>query len=304
MRKQGSMPAWDDLRFFLSVARLRTLSAAAQHLSVDHTTVARRIERLEKALKARLFERTNVGYDLTPAGESLLAAGEAVESIVANVETRIINRDLSLEGVVRIGAPDGFGSMFLASHLPALCAAHRDLEIELVATARDFSLTKREADIAISLTIPQKGRIVARKLTDYDLGLYASVDYLDRHPAIESRSTLHEHDFISYIDELLFTAELDYLPEVDGNIVARFRSGNLLAQLQACLAGAGLVVLPLFMARQFPQLLRVLPEDVSLRRSFYLQVHEDSRNIARIRAVSSFITELARQHRPLFLGSH
>lgn len=291
---------WDDLRVFLAVFRAGTVSGAAQKLGVDHTTISRRIARLEKSLKAQLFQKKVTGYEPSPAGERLLATAEAMEAAILSAQSDIGGRDVSLSGIVRIGAPDGFGSVYLAPRLRKLCQQMRQLEIELVATARNFNLTKREAEIAFSLTMPQHGRIATRRLTDYKLGLYATETYLRGASKIRSVSDLPEHDFIGYIDDLLFTSELNYIPSIGRGIKPRFRSGNLIAQLHACLAGGGIAVIPNFMAVQYPALRPVLPKDVRLFRTFYLQVHEDCRHLARVRETVEFIVEQVHRDRDLF----
>ena len=148
---------------------------------------------------------------------------------------------------MRIGAPDGFGSHFLASRLVPFAARYPDLDLQLVATARLFSLPKREADIATSLSMPKEGRIVGRKLLDYSLGLYTAPAYLDQAPKIAWRGDLTAHRFVGYIEQLLFTPELEYRPQVSPKISAKFRSANLIAQLNATLSGLGIAVLPHFM---------------------------------------------------------
>jgi DNA-binding transcriptional LysR family regulator len=203
---------------------------------------------------------------------------------------------------VRIGAPDGFGTAFLAPRLAPFADRYPDLDLQLVATARLFSLSKREADIAISLTMPKEGRIVGRKLLDYRLGLYAAPAYLDRFPAITARDMLPQHRFVGYIEELLFTPELDYLPQVSTKISARFRSANLIAQLNATLSGFGIAVLPHFMACENPALRPVLPDQISITRTFFMLMHADSKDLARIRAVADYILEIVERERALFAG--
>jgi len=169
-----------------------------------------------------------------------------------------------------------------------------------VATARLFSLSKREADIAISLSMPKVGRIVGRKLLDYSLGLYAAPGYLDRAPPITARGDLTRHRFVGYIDELLFTPELDYLPLVSPKISAKFRSANLIAQLNATISGFGIAVLPHFMATAHPELRAVLRDEVSITRTFFLLMHAESKDLARIRAVADYIHETVERERVLF----
>jgi DNA-binding transcriptional LysR family regulator len=291
---------WDDLKFALAVSRSGSLIGAARALGVDHATVARRIDRLEQAVNAKLFDRRKTGYVPTPAGERLLHTAESVESAILAGEAEIADGNAAVTGSVRIGAPDGFGSCFLAPRLGALCNAHPGLDIELVATARLFSLSKREADIAISLAMPDRGRIVGRKLTDYHLGLYAATAYLDQRGRPSSVADLAGHRLIGYIDELLYAPELDYLHLICRAAAPQFRSANLIAQLQATLAGVGIAVLPAFLVQGMPCMEPVLATEVSLKRTFYLLIHADNQSLARIRATTQFIYAEVQSNRALF----
>ena len=292
---------WDDLRFFLAVARAGRLTVAARRLGADHATVSRRISALETALKAKLFERRPQGYALTEHGERLLGKAESMETQALGVSSEIGGADLALSGTVRVGTPDGFGTLFLAPRTAAFAAHYPDLEIQLVAMPRLLSLSKREADVAVSLAPPKEGKIVARKLTDYRLGLYATAEYRDRHAAIRGPDDLHAHDMIGYIDDLIFTPELDYLDEVSKGLRPRLQSSNLVAQLQTTLASAGICVLPHFMAALEPRLVPVLPEQVSIVRSFWLIVHADLKEVARIRATMDFLVREVKAARSLFM---
>lgn len=293
-------PDWDDFRFVLAIARGGTVSAAAKQLGVDHTTVIRRIDRLERRLSAKLFDRRKTGYLLTEAGHRVAANAEAMESTVIASQNQIGGSRARLTGTVRIGAPDGFGTYFLAPRLVEFADRYPDLDLQIVATARLFSLSKREADIAISLTLPTEGRVVGRKLTDYGLGLYAAPLYLDHRARITGRDDLAGHRFVGYIEELLYTSELDYLPLVSPRISPRLRSANLIAQFNATVAGFGIAVLPHFMARRDPRLTAVLPGRIEIRRSFFLLMHADSKDLARIRATADTIYELVERERHLF----
>lgn len=292
---------WNDLQFCLAVARDGTVSAAAKRLGVDHATIIRRIDRLERDIGAKLFARRKTGYELTDAGRRAATMAELIELQIRGGQAEISGGAARLAGAVRIGAPDGFGSFFLAARLGPLADKHPDLQLELVATARLFSLSKREADIAISLALPREGRIFGRKLVDYRLFLYASRDYLARHGAIESREALKTRRLIGYIAELLFTPELDYLPQILPGLSAQIRSANLIAQLQAALAGLGVAMLPRFLARQFPDLVPILPADISITRSFYLLMHADGRDFPQIRAVADHIYAVTEANKALFL---
>jgi len=167
---------------------------------------------------------------------------------------------------------------------------------------REFSLSRREADIAVSLTQPSEGRLHSRKLTDYELGLYASQEYLANHPVITSTADVAAHRFISYIDDLIYSPELEYAHFVSPDLRPAIKSSNLIAQLNSTIAGAGLCVLPCFIANGEPQLVRVLP-DFRLIRTFWLLLHSDLRNIARVRVTADFIAEQTIQAHALFLPS-
>ena len=292
---------WNDLQYGLAVAREGTVSAAAKRMGVDHATIIRRIDRLERSLGAKLFIRRKTGYEATEVGQRAMALSERIESAVRSGHAEINGASAQLTGSVRVGAPDGFGSYFLAPRLGAFADLHPHLELQIVATARLFSLSKREADIAIGLSMPQEGRIIGRKLLDYRLYLYASKDYLAAKPEIRQKADLPQHRMIGYIDELLFTPELDYLPTILPSLKPQIRSANLIAQLQATLAGVGVAVLPRFLAQGFPQLAPILPEEISILRSFYLLMYADGKQFPQVRAVADYVYALVEKERSLFL---
>jgi len=292
---------WDDLRFFLAVARVGRLTVAARRLGADHATVSRRITALEDALKAKLFERRPQGYALTEHGERLLSKAEAIETQALAVSSEIGGADLALSGTVRIGAPDGFGTMFLAPRTASLAQQYPDLELQIVAMPRLLSLSKREADIAISLAPPKEGKIVARRLTDYRLGVFATQEYLDANKPINEPDDLQDHTVIGYIDDLIFTPELDYLDEVSKGMRAKLQSSSLVAQMKAALAGAGVCVLPYFVAAADQRLIQIMPEKATFTRSYWLIVHADLKDIARIRATMDFLVREVKAARQEFL---
>jgi DNA-binding transcriptional LysR family regulator len=301
---------WSLLRSFLAVARAGRLTLAARRLGLDHSTLSRRIVALEKSLQARLFDRAATGYTLTAAGVQLLQHAQEVESVMYRIHSELGGASLRVAGTVRVGAPEGFGTFFLAPLLGRLYALHPDLQIELVTLPRIFSLSRREADLAIGLAQPEEGRLHAHKLTDYELGLYASAGYLEAHavtdiPAGKMNFTeLTKHRFVGYISDLIYARELDYLPLISPNVHPSFSSSNLLAQLAATRTGHGLCVLPCFIAENDDTLRRVMQDDVVLRRSFWLTVHTDLRSQARVAVVSKFITESVRAAHATFLPLH
>ncbi|MFS2053846.1 LysR family transcriptional regulator, partial [Variovorax sp. CT11-76] len=235
---------WDNLRYFLELARSGTLMSAARRLEVDHTTVARRIQALEKEVGAPLFAREAGGHRLTEAGRRLQPQVEAMESAFLAVESTAPASQEGLSGLVRIGATEGFGTAVLAPQLALFARQHPRLTIDLLAMPRLVHLSRREADIVISLERPARGPVLVTKLSDYTLRLYASKPYLAAHRPIATREDLRGHTFISYVDDLLFSKELQYLDELHRPDSFALRSTSVLAQHRAVAAGAGIAVLP------------------------------------------------------------
>lgn len=291
---------WNDLRSFLAIARTGRLTAAAARLHLDHSTLSRRIAGLEQDLKSKLFDRSPTGYTLTDQGRRLLPLAEEIERTALGAEEAVGGSAASVEGVVRIGSPEGFGSYFLAPRVAGLQALYPRLVVQLVAASAVFSLSKRDADLVVSVSRPPAGRLKASKLTDYDLALYAAPAYLDRAPAIGSAADLGRHRFVSYIGDLLNFPELDFLQQVAQGGTTSMESSNLVAQLRATLAGAGLCVLPAFLAWMEPGLVRVLPDEICLTRSLWLIVHQDLAELARVKAVVKFVRDEVGNAKGLF----
>jgi DNA-binding transcriptional LysR family regulator len=282
---------WSDLYFFLAVARTGRLTMAARRLQVDHSTVSRRIAALEAALRTKLFDRRQTGYTLTEQGERLLESVEAIESTTSRIASRIGGANLSASGSVRIGVPDGFGSLFLAPKLGKLLDAHPGLEVEMVAMSRIFNLSKREADLAVTLSRPKEGRLHARKLVDYNHCLYASADYLAKHGPIKDRKELLNHRFIGYIEDMIYAPELDYMDEIARDLRPRLKTSSPIAQFRATIAGNGICMLPHFMACMEPTLVPVLSKQITLQRTLWLVMHSDMRDLARVRVTADFIAQ-------------
>ncbi|WP_231471482.1 LysR family transcriptional regulator [Novosphingobium sp. CECT 9465] len=282
----------DQLLVFLSIMREGNTVGAARRLGLDHSTVSRRLSALERALGTRLFDRSPRGLAPTPAATALIGHAERVESELLLATASVGQRDTRVSGTVRLATPEIFGTYLVAPHVAELRTRHPGLTLELVPETRTVSLSKREADIAITIRQPPRGRLVGRKLVDYRLGLYAARDYLDRRPAITSRADLNAHDFVSYVDELLDFPELLSLNQakVGGSTV--FRSSSSAAQQSAVAAGAGIGMLHLLCAADDDRIERVLPDEIEDRRTYWMVLHADLQRVPRIRAVIDFLDDL------------
>lgn len=293
---------WDNLRFFLELSRAGKLTVAARRLGVDHTTVARRVQALEKLLGRPLFIRSGSGYSLAEAGRHLLAQVEAMESAYLAIEQDDSGTADNLSGLVRIGTTEGYGVEFLAGQLAGLTRRYPHLGVDLLAVPRMVHLARHEADIVITLDRPERGPYIITKLTDYVLRLYATADYLACHPPIRGRDDLKQHIFVSYIEDLLYSKELHYLDDIGRPRQIALRSTSILAQQKAAAAGAGIAILPCFMARRESGLQEVLAGQVEFVRTFWMLMPVESKDLARMRVTWDFLREMAQQHQDLMMG--
>lgn len=293
---------WDDLQYFLAVARSRTLSAAAQRLGVDATTVGRRVDRLAEGLNTNLFETTPSGQELTAAGAKLLIHAEEVERAILSASSDVRGERASLAGTVRISLSEGFATWLLAPSLAAFHALHPNIAVEIVSTNGFLDLVRREADLAIMLTRPARGPLITRKLADYRLRLYASPDYLAEAGEPRSTADLHAHRLIGYIPDFIYSDALRYLADVADGLDPDFSSSSINVQHQLAATGCGIAVLPDFVALPDKRLVPVLADKVAITRGFWLVVHADRRRVARIATLIDWIDQLVKEKAPVLTG--
>ena len=278
---------WDNARIFLAVARTGQMLGAARKLGMDHATVSRRIAALEQGLGVKLIERRTNGCVLTATGETFLASAETIETEMLKAQAALTGADIAISGNVRVGAPDGFGTFVLARHFGALMDEHPGLNVQLVPLPRAFSLAKREADIAVTIDRPVEGRLTVKKLTDYSLSLYASRDFLKTRPGLK-KGDLDGVRVVAYVPDLLFSPALDYLGEFGLADNPKFECAGMIGQIEAVRAGAGIGPLHDYTARNFPDLVRILPER-RVMRSYWIVAHDDVKDFARVRLVHDHI---------------
>jgi len=273
---------WDDLKVFLQVARLNSLSNAGRALKMDPATVGRRVQRLEEDLTARLFTKSPQGYDLTDAGQRLMKHASMMEQSLLAAESEVKGQSNVLSGSIRIGAPDGSANYLL----PQVCAEIVDenpgLEVQLVALPRVFNLSKREADMAVTVSPPKAGRLTVQRVTDYHLHLAASEEYLKTHSQITKLADLKNHRMIGYISDLIFDQELDYLGDAGKELQPDLTSNSFSVQLNWARRGAGVCIVHDFAIPTFPELKKILTDQLSLKRSFYLIRHKDDQRVERL----------------------
>lgn len=294
---------WDGLRYFLAVARTSKVSEAGRRLGVEHSTVSRRIRQLEQEIGTVLFDKSRrYGYILTEAGSNLLKHAEKMESELLHAQQVVSVFEEDLTGNIRVAATEGFGVYMLTPLAVEFQNQYPKTSLEIMPFQRFVDQSRREADIFITIDRPLRGNYVYRRLSDYMLRLYAAPQYLKRHAPIKSLKDLAGHRFIDYVDEFIISDELKYLSGVipDANVI--FKSNSLVAQLQACMGGLAMAVLPCFMAHQNPVLQVVLPDDIAIKRSFWMLYHEDLRLLKRIELFSNFLKNKLEQRQALMMG--
>ncbi len=280
------MMDWDDLRVFLAVARAESLSRAGKSLRRDAATVGRRVARLEADLGQPLFTKSPQGYALTEAGSRLLSHAERAEQAVLSGADELAGQSGQLSGQVRIGATDGCASYILPQVCTAIQKQHPDLELQVVALPRVINLSKREADMAITVSPPQTGRVTVQKITDYHLHLAAAREYLADAPPLAGLEDLSAHPLVGYIQDMIFYPELDFLTGMGIEKVA-LASNLVSVQLGMVRQGGGIGITHDFILPFAPNLERVLVNDVSITRSFYLVRHEGDVRVERFARVAA-----------------
>jgi len=278
---------WDDLRVFIAAAHAGSFGGASQRLGIDTATVSRRVARLESALKATLMIRSPGGLQLTAAGAQLMEVALDAESVMT-AAGRIGQQDI-VAGTVRISAAEGFGAAVMAPALPSLAAQRPNLRIELAANAGFLSPSRREVDMAVTLSPPNLSRLVVEPLTPYQLGLYAAPAYLKRASTPAHVEDLSRHAIVGYVDDLLYAPELRYLEEISPGLTPHLASSSIQAQRAIIAAGGGIGVLPCFLAEG---LAPVLWPQVRIERRFWLSTHQEIHGTARMRAVRAWLKAL------------
>jgi DNA-binding transcriptional LysR family regulator len=288
---------WDDLQYFLELSRSGTLTSAARRLGVQHTTVARRIRALEADVGKPLFDRTEDGFALTEAGEKLIPAASEMERSYGNAELAVAGSAAAMAGIVRIGCTEGYGTTLLPRHLARFRQLNPEILIDLLVLPRVIQSTRHDADIVISIDRPARGQSTITKQSDYELRLYATEEYLRNSPSLEHAGDLDRHVLIDYVD---YFSVAKNLPNLEGKIKLSQRgmhSTSLLAQREAVIAGAGIAILPNYLARECPDLKPVLASELQFTRTYWLILRDDVRLSPRVRAVSNFLKRMAKQER-------
>ena len=287
----GHLMDWDDLRFFLAIARHGSLTAAAKDLCVAQSTVGRRLASLEANLSVRLLHRTPDGYRLTLAGESVRSQAERVENEALAVERTVRGQDEKLEGVVRVSCTETLAVHVLAPCFVALQHRHPEIQVELVPNPLEVSLAMREADIAVRLAPSDRNDLVVRRVGCMAFGLYASKLYLQRHGTPDFTAGCTGHRLMTSMDDVDGDDQERWVAGLAAYARPGLQTSSHEALVVAARSGGGLACLARFRADPDPSLTRLETPAPPPPADICILVHKDSRATPRIRAVSTFIAD-------------
>ncbi|GLQ16457.1 LysR family transcriptional regulator [Maritalea porphyrae] len=291
------MTDWDDLRFFLAVAKKGSIRGAAGLLSVNHSTVSRRIDAFEKKLGSRIFERMPSGYFLTATGEEMIRSAERIESEVDAVNRRVAGRDTKLHGLLRVTVFDSLVQKLLMPEFVAFTQAFPAIELELIVSHSMANLTRREADVAIRISNDPPDSLVGRRLVKYATSTYASAEYLATH---DLKNNPEAASWIGWDDQ---TPDPQWVRESDFPAVpVRHKIFHPLSQMEAAKLGLGLTMLPCFLGDTEPALQRVPQASVTPSREIWILTHEDLRQTARVLQFTDFIAKGMQSKKNLLEG--
>ncbi len=276
---------WTNLSFFLALARSGSLSAASKVLGTDHSTVARRIQALEKELGLQLVDRRVRAYSLTSSGQRIVDLAARVETAIGDIERFAQSVTRTPQGLVRVSGPPALIAHFIAPGMVKLQSRFPGLRLELIGEVREASLSRREADIALRMSRPREDALVARKLRQILYGLYGSRQYLS------GRQT-KDWDFLGHDEGQDHLPQQKWLRNIaDGRDLA-LRANDLMALFGAVRAGLGLAVLPQGLARRDKSLRQVMTPLPVPSRDLWLVYHRDVGRAPAIRAVIDHLTAI------------
>ncbi len=285
---------WDDLRFFLAIARGGSLSAAAKQLHVTQSTVGRRLAAMQDNLGVRLLRRTEDGFALTPAGEAIRDRVERMEEEALSVERLVCGHDERLGGVVRITSSQLVATTLLAPALASLHATAPAILVEALPLLSGEPVAAHEADIGVQLRRCTSPDVLIRSLGMVAFDLYASADYIERRGLPVPENFYAGHQLLTLLDDRETSMQAAWLAQNvrRGDVVLRADSYETLHS--AAVAGGGLAVLPRFRADPTQPLRRIPTATPVPSADIWLSVHRENREVARIRMVIDHVAEAVR----------
>jgi DNA-binding transcriptional LysR family regulator len=294
---------WDDLRYFLAVARHHSTLAAGRALQVDQSTVQRRLAELERRIGKALVHRHATGYRLTALGQDMLPHAERIESEVHAFAQRLQAAERDATGIIRVTCPEPLVYRLTRSTLlDRFHARHPGLRVEFVMSDRVLDLAKGEADVALRSGDPGDGELVGRKIADSLWAIYASRAYVERHGRPEQAADLEKHDLVAFDESMAGHRAARWLARVAPNAKVVARNDSVLGLVYAVKSGVGIGPLPTALGDAEPDLVRVLGPVEELTRAWRILTSPALRRTPRVAAFFDFVIEEMDALRPILTG--
>ncbi|WP_299986130.1 LysR family transcriptional regulator [uncultured Ruegeria sp.] len=284
---------WDDIRAFLAVARVGTLSGAAGHMGLGLATVSRRIERLEVAIGQPLFLRQQSGYRLTDDGTALVERAEEMEAAALSL-TSGLRQDAVVSGTVRLATAENLATGLILPELARLRAEYPQLTLEIVTDIATVNLHRRDADIALRMVKPERGNVTLQRLGTLGYGLYGAPGYVAARREAMGARAFDADDFIGWSETHANLPAAQWIERMLKGRAPAITTTSLATQIAACVSGFGLAILPHFLAK--PRDLTCLDADLGIDQSIWLVTQSDLAQSRRVRLVADFLRDLVKQH--------
>ena len=284
---------WDDVRFFLAVAKTGSFSAAATQLNTKQTTVGRRIQALERRLGAKLFDRHRHGMEVTPAARGVLVQAESMLSNATSIERHLAGLDREMAGVVRVAATEGLAAQWLVPRLTELRRRHSDIVVQVIVGDQVLDLATRQADLAIRFFRPTSNQLVAARVGQFNMSIFAAPPYIEQFGLPQELDDLREHHLVDHttLHSLPAMKPWSEIIERSTNVVLRTNSSH--SAMEAVKASWGMSIFPSYSSKTAN--LVEAPINLNIVRDIWLVSHEETNKGARIRAVIDYIREQFRQ---------
>jgi DNA-binding transcriptional LysR family regulator len=293
---------WDDVRFFLAVAKTGSFSAAATQLNTKQTTVGRRIQALERRLGAKLFDRHRHGMEVTPAARGVLVQAESMLANATSIERHLAGLDREMAGVVRVAATEGIAANYLVPRLSDLRKAHPDIVVQVIAGDAVLDLATRQADLAIRFFRPTSNQLVAARVGQFGMSIFAARNYVEEFGLPQRLEDLREHHIVDHttLHNLPTMKPWTEIVERSHNVVLRTNSSY--AAIEAVRVGYGISVFPNYVTKSSNVV--AAPIDLNITRDIWLVSHEETNKGARIRVVIDYIRDRFRQDEREWFSLH
>ena len=290
------MLSWDDFRYVKAIADTRSLAGAATELSVNHSTVFRRLAQIEQQLGSRLFERSRSGYALTPCGEEMVRLAERMGEDIVTFERQVTGHDLRPSGELRVTTNDTVLLHLMTGVFAAFRKAYPEIVLDVVVSNQALNLSKRDADVAVRATDRPPDALIGRRAASIAWAVFGASE---REPAsFDTEADAHSVDWVGFGENLANLKAAKWLKDhaAPGRVV--YRINTVLGLAEAAAAGMGLALLPCFIGSATPGLTRLTGPIGDLANGIWLLTHADLRQTARVRAFMDFAaSEIAKQRK-------